>query len=198
MGTSPPPAPAIKPTFDKHLDAIKWVIGLPVAVLFGTTQFVEKIDFAKHPSAHSLFLAIICVNAATVVASVWYYFRAIKRADDKFESKPSPWTSVDSFCYYGGLLMFAVGFGLAVVGLINYPGVQFERTPPSPPLPSSYAISVSGPVRDGMGTHVHTLMVNQITGEVWQMECKAPAGVQFLRVPVQDLPPPSKPKNPAK
>ena len=188
MGTNPPPAPAIKPTFDKHLDAVKWVIGLPVAVLFGTTQFVEKIDFAKHPSAHSLFLSIICVNAAAVVASVYYYFRAIKRADHKLEGRPFPWTPVDSFCYHGGLLMFAVGFGLAVLGLINYPAVQFEKN--APPRPSSYAISVSGPVRDGMGTHVHTFLVNQTTGEIWQMECKSRSNVQFLRVPVQDLPPP--------
>ena len=55
-------------------------------------------------------------------------------------------------------------------------------------------IAASGPVRDQTGTHVHTFLVNETTGEVWRMECKTPSSVQFLRVPVQDLPS-SKPRD---
>jgi hypothetical protein len=90
--------------------------------------------------------------------------------------------------------VLALGFLLTVAGLTNYPAVQFEKNPAPPVTAAHYAISVSGPVRDGKGTHVHTFLVNENTGEVWQMECNTPSGVQFLRVPVQDLPS-SKPKD---
>jgi hypothetical protein len=201
MTTSPAPLPpaALKPTFEKHLDATKWVIGLPVAILFGTTQFADKIDFAKHPYAGRLFLLIILVNAGAVVMGIIYYFAAISRADRNFRGKPdSPTLEVlDSFSFFGAFGLVAAGFLLTVVGLANYPAVQFERNPLPAVTVAHYAISISGPVRDRMGTHVHTFLVNENTGEVWRMECRTPSSVQFLRVPVQDLPAP-KPKDPLK
>ena len=84
MGGSPTP---LKPTFEKHLDAVNWMIGLPVAALFGTAQFVEKIDFIKHPYAGNLLMWIVVVNAAAAVVSVWYYFVAIHMADLKILGK---------------------------------------------------------------------------------------------------------------
>ena len=195
MATDPSAGPvALKPTFEKHLDAIKWVIGLPVAILFGTTQFAEKIEFAKHPNAGSLFWWIIVVNATAVGMGIWYYFGAIKRADLKSQGSNYSATLLDSLSFYGGFVLVAVGFLLTVVGLTYYPTVQFEKNLPPPDPASHYAISTGGPVRDRMGTHVHTFLVNETTGEVWRMECKTPSGVQFLRVPVQDLPY-SKPNN---
>jgi hypothetical protein len=179
---------ALKPTFEKSLDAIKWVIGLPVAILYGTTQFVEKIDFAKHPYAGSLFWWIIVVNATGVVIAIWYYFRAINRADLKLLGSDYSWKFSDSLSFYGGIALVFVGFLLTVVGLINYPAVQFEKKFPSVTPASHYVISTSGPVHDRMGTHFHTFLVNETTGEVWRMECKEPSGVQFLHVPVQDSP----------
>jgi hypothetical protein len=206
MTTSPTPAPTptptpspppsgLKPTFEKHLDAIKWVIGLPVAVLFGTTQFVDKVDFTKHRYAGRLLLWIVLVNAGAVVLSVSYYFVAIKRADRKFLGRPDS-TTLEAFAslvFFLGFGLVTVGFVLTVIGLINYPIVQFDKTAAPPAVAvvaSHYAISLSGPVRDRNGIHVHTFLINETTGEVWRMDCGAPSGIQFLRVPVQDLAPP--------
>jgi|SRR5271163_2730921 len=196
VSTPPPPSgptqPALKPTFDKHLDAVKWVIGLPVAILFGTTQFVDKIDFAKHPGASRLLTWIVIVSALTVVLSVIYYFVAIKLADHKLLSDPSP-TSLKilgSISYFGSLSLFVLAFALTVAGLILYPGVQLDKNPP-PTLVANvphFTISTSGPVRDRRGTHVHTFLLDEDTGEVWRMKCNSTAGVQFVRAPVQDLP----------
>jgi len=196
--TSPPPIPTaeLKPTFEKHLDARKWVLGLPVAILFGTTQFADKIDFRGHPDAGRLFLWIILVNAGAAALGLYNYFVAIKRADDEIRGKPDSPTlkRSDTSSFYGGFGLLGIGFLLTVVGLASYPAVQFEKNSPPPVTAARYAISVSGPVRDGKGSHVHTFLVNENTGEVWQMVCNTPSGVQFLRIPVQDLPS-SKPKD---
>jgi hypothetical protein len=192
MSISTPPQPALKPTFEKHLDAIKWVIGLPVAILFGTTQFVDKIDFAKHPEASRLLFWIVVVSALAVVLSVWYYFIAIKQADQKLRGAASPTSlqSLGSVCFYGGFVLFVIGFVLTVIGLIHYPDVQFDKNPPPPVAFTAprFTISISGPVKDRMGTHVHTFLLDQDTGEIWRMECSPASGVQFVRVSVQDLP----------
>jgi hypothetical protein len=192
---------ALKPTFEKHLDAVKWVIGLPVAILFGTTQFVDKIDFAKHPGASGLLFWIVVVSALTVVLSVWYYFVAIKLADEKLQGADENLQEKGSFrflkslgalCFYVGFVLFVAAFVLTVIGLIRFPSVQFDKTPPvaaAVPAPH-FTISTSGPVKDRKGTHVHTFLLNQDTGEIWRMECSTGSGVQFVRVPVQDLPPP--------
>ncbi len=178
----------LKPTFEKHLDAIKWVIGLPVAILFGTTQFAEKIDFARHAWAVLPFECLIVVNASAIALGIWYYFGAIKRADLKSQGHGSRPTAVDSFSFYGGFVMVAVGFVLAVAGLMRYPGLQFPKDPPPPatsaPAPH-FAIFVSGPVRDRAGAHVHTFLLNETTGEIWRMQCSTPTDVQFSRVPVR-------------
>jgi len=188
----PPPAPTLKPTFDKHLDAVKWVIGLPVAILFGTTQFVDKIDFVKHPGAGRLLTAIVIVSALTTVLSVFYYFLRIKLADYKILSTDAPPAIqfLGSATYYASLFLFFAAFVLTVIGLVEYPGVQLDKTPPPTPVaaaPPHFTITTSGPVKDGKGTHVHTFLLDQNTGEVWRMKCSA-NGVEFVRVPVQDLP----------
>lgn len=197
---NPPPAPTLKPTFDKHLDAVKWVIGLPVAILFGTTQFVDKIDFVKHPGAGRLLAAIVIVSALTTVLSVAYYFLRIKLADHKIlgTDVPPAIQFLASATYYVSLFLFLIAFVLTVIGLVEFPGVQLDKTPPLPPVaeaPPHFTITTSGPVKDRKGTHVHTFLLDQNTGEVWKMECSS-TGVHFVRVSVQDLP--SKAKPPAK
>jgi hypothetical protein len=187
----PPPAPALKPTFDKHLDAVKWVIGLPVAILFGTTQFVDKIDFVKHPGAGRLLTWIVIVSALTTVLSVAYYFLAIKLADYKILSTSPPLAIelLGDFTYFGSLLLFLAAFVLTVIGLILFPGVQLDKTPPPAPIATvpHFEITTSGPVKDRKGTHVHTFLFDKNTGELWKMECST-TGVHFVRLPVQDRP----------
>lgn len=191
-GPPPPPPPALKPTFDKHLDAVKWVIGLPVAILFGTTQFVDKIDFVKHPGAGRLLTWIVIVSSLTTVMSVAYYFLAIKLADYKIRSTPAPASIklLGTVTYIGSLLLFLASFVLTVLGLVLYPGVQLDKTPAPAPVATlpHFTITTSGPVKDRKGTHVHTFLLDQNTGEIWRMECSFTSGVHFVRVPVQDLP----------
>jgi len=194
MGSS---VPGLKPTFEKHLDAVKWMIGLPVAVLFGTGQFVEKIDFLKHPYAGMLLMWIVIVNAAAAVASVWYYFVAIHMADLKIlGTVPTKGEkAVDALSFGLGFLLLASGFLLTVVGLINYPSVQAEKPPASsvPAIASTpYRIRVSGPVHDRRGTHYHTFLVNEATGAVWRLDCGGASGISFVSVPVNALSPSKK------
>jgi hypothetical protein len=189
---TPVPAAALKPTFDKHLDAVKWVIGLPVAILFGTTQFVDKIDFAKHQGAVRLLASIVLVSALTTVLSVAYYFVAIKLADHKIlsSSAPASLTILGNVTYYGSLFLFVAAFVLTVIGLMLYPGVQLDKNPPPAAVAASphFAITTSGPVKDPAGTHVHTFLLDQNTGEVWRMECSSTTAVHFVRVPVEGIP----------
>jgi hypothetical protein len=184
--------PTLKSTFDKHLDAVKWVIGLPVAILFGTTQFVDKIDFAKHRGAGDLLTAIMVISALTTVLSVTYYFVAIKLADHKILSTAAPaaLTILGNITYFGSLLLFVAAFVLTVIGLMLYPGVQVDKNLPPVPVAVSphFVITTSGPVKDPAGTHVHTFLVDQNTGEVWRMECRSTTGVHFVRVPVEGIP----------
>jgi hypothetical protein len=190
MASTPLP---LKPSFEKHLDAVKWVIGLPVAVLFGTSQFVDKIDFAKHPYAGNLLFWIVVINAGAAVLSVWYYFAAIHLADvTSLGNTPSPTAELlASGCFWVGFSLFAVGFVLTVVGLVNYPLVQAEKasSPPAPAISAPhYRISVSGPIHDRRGTHYHTLLVNEATGAIWRLDCDGPSGIRFVSVPVGGLP----------
>ena len=67
----------------------------------------------------------------------------------------------------------------------------FEQAHYENRVAAHYSISVSGPVRDRKGTHVHTFLVNDTTGEVWRMDCGGPSGIQFVRVTVQGLESPS-------
>jgi uncharacterized membrane protein (DUF485 family) len=188
----PPPVPTLKTTFEKHLDAVKWVIGLPVAILFGTTQFVDKIAFVEHPGAGKLLTAIVIVSALTTVLSVAYYFLSIKLADYKILSKDAPLLTeiLGSITYYASLALFLAAFVLTVIGLIRYPGVQLEKKETASPVAASphFTITTSGPVKDRKGTHVHTFLLDQNTGELWRMECSSASGVRFVRVPAQDLP----------
>jgi len=191
----PPPSPALKTTFEKHLDAVKWVVGLPVAILFGTTQFVDKIDFVKYPGARTLLTAIVIVSALTTVLSVAYYFLSIKLADYKILSETAPisikilgWVT-----YYASLALFLAAFVLTVIGLIRYPGVQLEKKETPAPVAASphFTITTSGPVKDRRGTHIHTFLLDQNTGELWRMECSTASGVHFVRVSAEDLPAPA-------
>lgn len=188
----PPVPPVLKPTFDKHLDAVKWVVALPVAILFGTTQFVDKIDFVKHPGAGRLLNCIVIASALATVVSVVYYYVAIKLADHKLLSiaTPASLTTLGHWSYYGSLLLVLAAFALTVTGVLLYPGVQLDKNPPAPPAAAAHHFSVttSGPVKDRSGTHVHTFLVDEDTGELWRMECSATTGLHFVRVPVEGLP----------
>ena len=138
------------------------------------------------------------MNACAVVVSVFYYFAAIKRADHKLLGKPTSamLDTIATITYWAGFITFTIGFVLAVVGVILYPRVQLSKTSlPTPPSSvPHYKVSISGPIRDRRGTHVHTLLVNETTGEVWRLDCGDPSGIRFLRVSVQDIYPPT-PKN---
>jgi hypothetical protein len=35
--------------------------------------------------------------------------------------------------------------------------------------------------------HVHTFLLSETTGEVWQLRCRGKEGVEFVRVPVEGL-----------
>jgi hypothetical protein len=75
-------------------------------------------------------------------------------------------------------------------------GALFGSTAPppasgKPPVPH-YSIAVSGSHRGADGKmHVHTFLLSENTGEVWQMICRGPDRVEFVRVPVEDLAIPS-------
>jgi len=56
------------------------------------------------------------------------------------------------------------------------------------PLPPHYSIAISGSHRGADGKmHVHTFLLSDNTGEVWQMVCEGPNRVEFVRVPVEGL-----------
>jgi len=71
----------------------------------------------------------------------------------------------------------------------------FAMNPPEPPKPAvlRYSLAISGKDRAEDGSmHVHTLLLSETTGEVWQMTCRGSNGLEFVRVPVEGLtvPPP--------
>jgi hypothetical protein len=72
---------------------------------------------------------------------------------------------------------------LALIGAALPPPKEPEKPPTL-----HYSIAVSGQHRGGDGKmHVHTFLVSETTGEVWQMICKDPNRVEFVRVQVEGL-----------
>jgi len=52
-----------------------------------------------------------------------------------------------------------------------------------------FALVTSATVRSTIeGPHQHTFLLNQSTGQVWEMLCLSKKNVQFRKVPIEDLP----------
>jgi hypothetical protein len=70
-------------------------------------------------------------------------------------------------------------------------GAILNTNPPEAPKPTvpRYSVAISGKHRaEGGSMHVHTFLLSETTGEVWQMTCRGPERVEFVRVPVEGLP----------
>jgi hypothetical protein len=74
-----------------------------------------------------------------------------------------------------------------------------NTNPPEAPQSTvpHYSVAISGEHRAEDGKmHVHTFLLSETTGEVWQMTCRGPDRVEFVRVPVEGLTPPASKTSP--
>jgi hypothetical protein len=118
-----------------------------------------------------------------------------KKLKDGLEKEGPRWTNFwhQMFIYFfcSAALLGVVGFCASIVVSQKKPdepkgAVEIKKQAAVVPL--RFAITQSAVHKTKKGMEAHTFLLNQQTGEVWQMVCDGPSGaVSFRRVPWLDL-----------
>jgi hypothetical protein len=104
----------------------------------------------------------------------------------KAQSRMNFWYAVLSVPFYVAAFLGVVAFCVWVA----WPQKSADdgKKPPTVADPLRFTITQSAMHKTKKGMEAHTFLLNQQTGEVWQMVCDGPSGaVSFRRVPWLDL-----------
>jgi hypothetical protein len=110
----------------------------------------------------------------------------IKGDLDGAPSRTNFWYQLFIYSFCVAALLGVVGFCAWIV--LKKPPVVVAPPPVAVAVPLRFTITQSAVHRTKKGMEAHTFLLNQQTGEVWQMVCDGPSGaVSFRRVPWLDL-----------
>jgi hypothetical protein len=180
--------------------SINWLVGLSGGAIGGA---LLKFDWLTklRLSAKLAFLTAACFFFSSILFGVYYAFQmlAVRRYRDELGEAQAEWPPNDkrtddaknklskargkARSYHLGT-MFTFGLaGIATIvvlciALLAPPTVAKETKPP----PNKYLISNSQVYVRGRLSHSHTFLLDQQTGEVWEMMCRKGNLVEFRRV----------------
>jgi len=181
--------------------SINWLVGLSGGAIGGA---LLKFDWLLklRVSARVAFLTAACFFLLSILCGVYYAFQvlAVGRLQDELNEAKAEWPPNEdrtgnvkrrldkaqdkalSF-HLGTMLTFGVA-GLATIAVLFIallaPPVEAKKETKRPP--DKYLISNSQVYIKGRLSHSHTFLLNEQTGEVWEMVCRSGGLVEFRRV----------------
>lgn len=109
----------------------------------------------------------------------------IKKGLKKAQTRMNAWFLVLKISFFLAASLGVVAF---CVWIANPGKSTVEVKKPAAVVPLRFTITQSAVHKTKKGMEAHTFLLNQQTGEVWQMVCDGPSGaVSFRRVPWLDL-----------
>jgi hypothetical protein len=184
-----------------------WMVGLSGAALGGA---LAKLDWLVRfpPLAKGIFLVAFIAFLASFYYGVVYAQQMLvwKQLDDKRKEaiqSGRPQAEIDRIKDEVGevskkanrfhllrFVPFLIGCLLVLVclGMLLFTPWEIERPPVAviPPPPPNKFLITNVPVHiHGRLDHSHTLLLNQQTGEMWELSCKNGQLIDFRSVPVK-------------
>ncbi|MBZ5656332.1 MAG: hypothetical protein LAO56_13760 [Acidobacteriia bacterium] len=180
-----------------------WLVGLSGAAIGGA---LAKLDWLIKfpPSAKIAFFVAFIGFLVSIYFGVCYVGQLLplkqlvqKRKDaeaehkdqaeiDKIKQQIKNANTKSDFFHYSAIIPFLVSC-IAVLVCLNtllFKPWDIER-PPLPPVPPNKYLITNVPVHvHGRLTHSHTLLLNQQTGEIWELTCENGKIIAFRSVPV--------------
>jgi hypothetical protein len=184
----------------QRVQGVNWLVGLSGGAIGGA---LLKFDWLLklQPAATALFFAAASLFFSSILCGAYYAFQmfAVGRRRDELDEAKSVWPPdqirVDSATIeftranakarkYHVATMFT--FGLASIATLA--ALFFALFRPTPgalekPTPNKYSLTTAQVYRAGRASHSHTFLLNQQTGELWEMTCRKDRTVEFRRVP---------------
>ncbi|HYM77613.1 MAG TPA: hypothetical protein VE377_16695 [Candidatus Dormibacteraeota bacterium] len=193
MHANPPPNPD-KSGLEKTADFVNYVLALATGALVFSAELIKK-DYPMTPLARNLVLASWFLLSLSVVGGMLAYMRIpVMLSDsnydleDKFLTPPG---KVQQIAFFVGIIVLGVALGTLLwnrdvsASETNKQGSTDGRLP----SPDHYVLGKSAKVFSSKGSvHYHTLLLNESTGEMWEMVCATNATVQFRKIAVEGLP----------
>lgn len=190
-----------KDSISQTNQSINWLVGLSGGALGGALlkfDWLLKLRF----SAKVAFLIAACFFLASILWGVYYAFQmlAVGRFQDDLDKAKAEWPPDDNRINeakqkvekatkkaHGFHLKTMVTFLVAGIATIVVLFLSLLAPPPAEtkevrPHPNKFLITTSQIYSKGRLSHSHTFLLNQQTGEVWQMICSKDEFVEFRRV----------------
>ena len=179
---------------------VNWLVGLSGAAIGGALAKLDGIlKFPK--SGKVVFLIAAFFFFLSILVGVFYAFqlfalkqRKQKLDEEKAKNPPNPANiataetnlksaneKVERF-HNGTMVTFALA-GAATLVCLGFVLLNPDPVPVKPPVVSNHFTLTNVPVSiGGLAAHTHTFLLNQQTGDLWLMTCRADKTVEFKRV----------------
>lgn len=181
---------------------VNWLVGLSGGAIGGALLKFDWLLKLPYPAKVAFLIAAIFF-LASICFGVFYAFQlfAVKQFKDSLEETrkrdpANPASIQEAQTALTGertkagnyhnltMLSFALA-GTATIAALYFAlfGPPFAPPKPAPLATNKYSITTAQVVRSGRTLHSHTFLLNQQTGEVWEMTCRSGKAVEFRRVP---------------
>jgi hypothetical protein len=181
----------------ERVQGVNWLVGLSGAAIGGA---LLKFDWllALHPAAKVLFLVASSLFFGSILCGVYYVFQlfAVRRNQGNLGQIKSQWPADEKAVNaatsdlnrvtgrartFQDLTILAF-LGASVTSILALGVALFSPRPTSEPPQSKYLLSTFEVRLRGTPLHTHTFLLNQQTGEIWEMLCRKGGTVEFRRV----------------
>ncbi len=135
MSTSAPPASSLKPTFEKHLDAIKWGDRIACRDSFRDDTICRQDRLCKTSGRERHAFLDRHRECGSHRSELFLLLCGDQRGRQQVTRHPQFTGSSEHgyvVVFNCGFLLVVAGFGLTLIGLIHYPSFQFDKNPPPP------------------------------------------------------------------
>lgn len=181
-----------KAGLDKTADFVNYLLALATGALVFSAGLI-KPDYQMSSGARVLLLASWCLLAMSVLGGMFAYMRIpvmLSEQNYNLEDKYMIWPGrVQQGAFVFGIV--ALGAALFIV-LLNRPlgaKTQAEGSQTVEGPRGHFTISRSAKVFGVKGQiHYHTFLLNDVTGDLWEMRCARNGAVKFYRISVQGFP----------
>jgi hypothetical protein len=188
-----PPNPE-KSGLEKTADFVNYVLALGTGALVFSAELIKK-DYPMTSGARALILVSWFLLSLSVVGGILAYMRipvmlSEKNYDleDKFLTPPG---KIQQLAFFIGIIVLGVALGTLLWNRDISASEPIKRATADahPPVSDHFVLGKSAKVLSPRGkAHYHTFLLNDNTGEIWEMVCATRGTVQFRRVGVEGLP----------
>ena len=184
-----------KSGLEKTADFVNYLLALATGSLVFSAELIKK-DYPMFPVARGLVLLSWFLLAASIFFGILTYMRIpimLSEQNYDLEDKYMIWPGrIQQLAFLFGIPV--LGIALAILlwhkdlgGVVETPTpakIVSEIRPPSNHFVIAKSAKVKSPSRN---VHRHTFLLNEATGEVWEMKCSSGGSVEFRKVSVAGL-----------